>query len=152
LHEVRRTDLGVDIDEVVSVMLDHDLPRADTAAVRALYDRAARTALRLDGVGSVSLSMVPFGWSYGEGIRVPGMDSVPVLAGGGPYFAVVDDRYFETLGLDVVRGRDFEATDRVDGTAVAVVSETMAVTLWPGEDPIGRCFHRTDDEDAPCNV
>jgi ABC-type antimicrobial peptide transport system permease subunit len=47
--------------------------------------------------------------------------------------------YFATVGTPIVRGRAFIAQDRAGSTPVAVVNETMARTLWPGESPLGKC-------------
>lgn len=46
--------------------------------------------------------------------------------------------YFETLGIPLLAGRDFEAGDRAGTQAVLVVSEGFARRYWPGENPIGR--------------
>ena len=46
--------------------------------------------------------------------------------------------YLNTMGIPLRRGRDIEETD-VEGTPfVALINETMARTIWPGQDPIGR--------------
>ena len=49
----------------------------------------------------------------------------------------VSDDYFATLGIPVLRGRAFNASDRASEPGVAVVSERLAKQLWPGGDPIG---------------
>jgi len=51
--------------------------------------------------------------------------------------------YFTTVGIPILRGRDFTEADR-DGTElVAIVNETMARMFWPGEDAVGKTFkHR----------
>ena len=46
--------------------------------------------------------------------------------------------YFRTLGVTLVRGREFTDRDRAGATEVAVVSEDVAARIWPGQDPIGR--------------
>jgi putative ABC transport system permease protein len=46
--------------------------------------------------------------------------------------------YFEAIGLPIVRGRAFEATDVARAPRVAIVGERLAQRLWPGQDPIGR--------------
>jgi putative ABC transport system permease protein len=51
---------------------------------------------------------------------------------------VIGPRFFDTLGIPLLRGRDFTAADREGRPAVAIVSETMARQFFPGEDPIGR--------------
>jgi ABC-type antimicrobial peptide transport system permease subunit len=48
------------------------------------------------------------------------------------------DGYFETLGIRLLRGRSFTRQESDGGAPVAVVSESTARRLWPGEDPLGR--------------
>ncbi|MBS1872863.1 MAG: ABC transporter permease [Acidobacteria bacterium] len=50
--------------------------------------------------------------------------------------------YFRTLGIPVIRGRDFEERDTPEAEAVGVVSELLARRFFPGQDPIG---HRMKD-------
>lgn len=45
--------------------------------------------------------------------------------------------YFRTMGIPVVRGREFTAGDRDDAPLVALVNEAAAKKLWPGKNPIG---------------
>ncbi len=45
-------------------------------------------------------------------------------------------RYLDTLGINVIAGRDFTSTDY----AAAIVNETLAEQLWPGENPVGNSF------------
>jgi ABC-type antimicrobial peptide transport system permease subunit len=53
---------------------------------------------------------------------------------------VASDGYFETLGIGLKRGRTFTPRDGADSVQVAVISEAMAETFWPGADPVGRTF------------
>ncbi|MEX1183342.1 MAG: ABC transporter permease [Gemmatimonadota bacterium] len=52
---------------------------------------------------------------------------------------VVTPSFFETLGIEIVRGRAFtEAEDRADGPHVVVITERLAQRFWPDQDPVGR--------------
>ena len=52
---------------------------------------------------------------------------------------VVSPHYFQTMGIRLFQGRQFdEQRDRVDTPPVVVINETMARRFWPGEDPVGR--------------
>ena len=53
---------------------------------------------------------------------------------------VVSARYFATLGMRLVEGRDFSAADRVTAPMVAIVNETFAKTAWPGRPAVGQRF------------
>jgi putative ABC transport system permease protein len=55
------------------------------------------------------------------------------------YF-LITPRFFETMKTPIVRGREFEESDTAGAIWVAVVNETAAARLWPGEDPIGKRF------------
>ena len=50
----------------------------------------------------------------------------------------VSPGYFETLGVQMERGRGFAPSDTDKAEAVAVVNASMAEDLWPGKDPIGK--------------
>ena len=47
-------------------------------------------------------------------------------------------RYFETMGIRLMRGRLFTPKDRAGQPKVLVINETAARTYWPGTDPIGQ--------------
>jgi putative ABC transport system permease protein len=51
---------------------------------------------------------------------------------------VISPRYFSTMGIQLLQGREISGQDKADSPAVAVISETMARRYWPGEDPIGK--------------
>lgn len=51
---------------------------------------------------------------------------------------IVTPGYFQTVAIPLVRGREFQTTDRPDSPAVVIVNETLAKRYWPHEDPIGK--------------
>ena len=52
-------------------------------------------------------------------------------------FGVVTDGYFQALGIPLLRGRLFDQRDTAETSHVAVISDSLARTRWPGQDPIG---------------
>ena len=65
------------------------------------------------------------------------------------YFNEVSDRYFETMGIDLVAGRDFNAHDTPESPKVAIVNQTMAKKFFGGQNPIGKRYRtggREQDE------
>jgi putative ABC transport system permease protein len=50
----------------------------------------------------------------------------------------VGERYFETLGLSLVRGRAFTAGDGTSAEDAAIINQRLASLYFPNEDPIGR--------------
>ncbi|MGC2301295.1 MAG: ABC transporter permease [Acidobacteriaceae bacterium] len=53
--------------------------------------------------------------------------------------------YFQTMGIPLLRGQDFtpqDFTSHLNGQPAAIINETMAAHLFPGQDPIGRTIHQ----------
>jgi hypothetical protein len=97
---------------------------------------------QLPRVEHATLSIgLPFGSLYSGRIRVVGLDTIPPLPGGYPGLSAIGTDYFATVGTRVLRGRIFSAADRPESEPVAVVSDLMAKSLWPGRDPIGECIY-----------
>ena len=60
-------------------------------------------------------------------------------------YQYVSPDYFGVLGIDLVRGRGFAATERNASAAVAIVSESVARQLWPGLDAVGQVLRLEPD-------
>jgi putative ABC transport system permease protein len=52
--------------------------------------------------------------------------------------SIVSPEYFHLMGMTLLRGRTFTDLDKDSTEAVAIINESMARTLWPNEDPIGK--------------
>jgi putative ABC transport system permease protein len=59
-------------------------------------------------------------------------------------FRSVSPGYFETLGLPLLAGRDFRDSDKNGSERVVIVSQSLAKTLFPGQDAVNRELHWTD--------
>jgi predicted permease len=146
LWRIHTLDLGVQPDRVISVGLGWPkVPLGKWDSASASQRVASRLELErvqsLPGVEHASLSLgSPFGSSFGVALSVPGWDSIPTIAGGGPYISAVTGEYFATAGTRLLRGRVFTAAEREGSERVAIVNQTMARTLWPHDDPIGQCL------------
>src|SRR5262249_53456818 len=49
-------------------------------------------------------------------------------------------RFFETMGIPILQGRDFSEQDGEDAPKVVIINETMAKRFWPGESALGKRF------------
>ena len=111
------------------------------ASVQTFSDDVLQRVESLPGVRSVStVNTRPFlGWFLGLQVEVPGYIPPETMEGGGMLtYRVVSDRYFETLGAELVEGRAFSTGDRPAGAPVTVVNEAAAARYWPEAEPIGR--------------
>ncbi len=75
--------------------------------------------------------------AIGQDVRVNGLPFM--IVGIMPEnFRFVSPEYFKVLGIEVVRGRGFMATERTPDAGVVIVSEQTARRLWTNRDPVGR--------------
>ena len=136
LQRLTALQLGYSTEQALTFRLQYTRPKNE--AQQDVFWSSLYEQLRaLPGVVSVGAGNVPLtGRSTVEGLEIEGR---PVENGRLPdvRYAVASDDYFRTLGIPVVRGRVFNATDRAGTPWVAVVSAGLAKQLWPGADPIG---------------
>jgi predicted permease len=60
------------------------------------------------------------------------------------FVRIVSDGYFHAMRVPLRAGREFTERDRVGAPKVAIVNETMARRMWPGQDPIGQILLNPD--------
>jgi putative ABC transport system permease protein len=65
---------------------------------------------------------------------------------------VVTPGYFATMGIPLVRGRDFTAADVEGRQDVAIINQTLAHSLWPGRDPVGRKLENPQPRGEPPRI
>ena len=147
LDNVRSLRLGWNPDPVLVVGLNYRGIVFDTAAAEVTRRTLLDAARAIPGVRSVArVNTMPFATSY-RPLFVAGIDSVGKL-GRFNYQATTPD-FFDVVATRIVRGRGFTTQEHGPAGYVAVISESMARILWPGLDPIGRCF-RMDAPTEPC--
>ena len=99
----------------------------------------------LPGVASVYASnFVPLGGGGGDGATI--VDGRPVPKGEEPHllFIAVTPHFQRTIGLPLLKGRDFTDAEGASRTPVAIINDTMAKKLWPSSDAVGGRFRLTD--------
>jgi putative ABC transport system permease protein len=140
--ELRGVDPGFDPRNVLTMNVS--LPSAkypDAPARMTFYDRLVENARALPGVEEAGItSVLPVSSNFdSRGIEVEGRTYGP---GEEPspdaYF--VTPGYLRALAISVLQGRTLTQEDTATSVPVALVSETMARRLWPGDDALGKRF------------
>jgi putative ABC transport system permease protein len=113
----------------------------DPTLARQTFERMIEATAALPGVKSVAVvSRAPL---------AGGGSSNGLLAEGKPFdtanlvnsqLQIISPSYLSTARVPLKAGRDFTAQDTRDRTLVTIVNETLARTMWPGENPIGKRF------------
>jgi predicted permease len=150
MNEVATLDMGFDPDSLLRVEIDLGVTGMSDAEKVQFLRTAAERVKQLPGVAATSLSIgAPFLTNYATGLRVPGLDTLPRLPGGGPYYFRVSASFMETIGARVVQGRGFTAEDDRPGAApVTVLTSRMAGALWPNQNALEKCIVI---DDGPCS-
>jgi predicted permease len=134
-----RVDPGFAKDRVISFGLD--LPGRYGHQERVeFYQRLLTQVRTLPGVRSASAAF-PLPLSADAVKTSFEVEDRPVKASEQPVTTlhIVDDDYFHTLGIRLLRGREFEPRDSAsDAPALVIISEKLAKQVFPGEDPIGK--------------
>jgi predicted permease len=152
LRNVRSLDLGYSADRVLFVDVDMRGLGYTPAEEVGLYERLHERLRTLPGVERASLAAsTPFYSSIVPDMIIPPWDSLPTLPSGGPYLNAVSHDYFAVMGTRIARGRGFTEEDRLGAPRVAIVSETMARVMWPGQDALGKCIKLSDSATTPCS-
>jgi predicted permease len=100
----------------------------------AFFDDLRERLSHSPAIRSAALFHEPGGMSGGGKMMMDGEDrQVPSFV----LFSEIDERYFSTMGLSIVRGRDFTARDGAGAPLVAIVSQSLGRFLAHGGDPLG---------------
>ena len=142
------TDPGFDVDERVTAEVSLSPSRyPDDASSRAFIHRLVDLIEAQPGVTSAAVNVtLPFaGSATSSSFEIEGRPPFPNGESPNLERNVVTERYFRTMGMPLLRGRDFAVGDREGGRSVVVVTRNMAERYFPGEEAIG---HRIDWGDA----
>jgi predicted permease len=129
---------GFDASNTVALSFDLTTGNYDAERRAALLNRILDESRAMPGIQSATLANdLPLdGRGFGTDVRE---ESAPRTGPGALVFhAAVSTDYFATMGIQIVRGRAFDAHDTQGSQPVAVINETLARRLWPDDDPIGR--------------
>jgi putative ABC transport system permease protein len=151
-QEQLRGGPGYRTDHLLMMSFDPSLVRYTEDETRRFFLDLAERARAVPGVRSVALaSSVPMA---NDGINasnvIPEGHQLPVGKEALTLFSsMVDENYFATMRIPIVRGRGFLEHDSADAPRVAVVNEQYVEHYLPNQDPIGKRFRlRERDEDS----
>ncbi len=150
LQSVRAIDPGIDVERLASAPLSINLLRYTRVQGREFYRQVVERAEHLPGVESASVARVALLGGGGrvlsihvegrgathdqvssEGSRTVTGDQTVINAN------VVGPRFFKTIGVPLLNGRDFNDGDAENRPLVIVLNATAANVHFPGANPVG---------------
>jgi len=146
LWKLQAIDLGIKPENVLTMRLSFPTPPAalnepsgQDRQIAQFYRELGERVQALPGVRSAgAVGYLPIGGAFSIwSILIDGSPQVPVSQAPSAMPQQVTPGYFRTMGIPVVRGREFTIADGNDAPLVALVNETAAKKLWPGKSPIG---------------
>lgn len=145
LQNLRDVDVGYDRESVLMFSADADLAGYPKERASGLYRQILEKLSALPGVQSATVSIVrPVDDQYYLVDRVDSIDGRQLAERN--YIKIawnsVAPGYFATMGIPLVRGRDFDPTRDACAFMCVVVNESMARKAFPNQNPIG---HRLSD-------
>jgi putative ABC transport system permease protein len=141
LFTLQRVDPGFDTDRLVSFDVILPAPRyAAPAASRTFVTEAVdRLAALPDVAAAGAVEFLPLaGIDSSTGLFIEGRPPDPQGKEVQIHYRSATPGYFGAMGIRLLSGRGFSGSDGEAAPRVALINETMARRLWPGEDPIGR--------------
>ncbi|HET7217932.1 MAG TPA: ABC transporter permease [Vicinamibacterales bacterium] len=138
LVRVLDVDMGFVAARAITIRVDPDRRYTTPEQRTAYFDEVLRRVKEIPGVESAGITdALPLGRNRTWGARVKG---VTYERGRAPFAfpRIVSDGYFAAMGIPLIAGRDILPTDTAKTEPVLVVNETMARTLFPGQDPLGQ--------------
>jgi predicted permease len=135
---VLEVNLGFQPEHAVSVRVDPDSGYKTPAQQNAYFDEVLRRARETPGIQAAGLTdALPLGRNRAWGAPAKGQVYPP---GKFPnaFVRLVSDGYFKAMGIVLKAGRDISERDTPTTEPVIAINETMARTLWPGQNAVGQ--------------
>jgi predicted permease len=135
---VLAVDLGFQPERAAALRIDPSFKIKSFEQQNLFIDDVLNRARSIPGITAAGVSdLLPLdgdrGWQVGAQGQVYDENNHPEA-----FIRVVTDGYFQALGVALKSGREFTQSDRKSSEPVVMINETLARTLWPGQDAVGK--------------
>ena len=157
VYNLRQVDVGFNPNNLVLFRVNPQLNRYEASRIASLYDQMVQRLSAEPGVRAVTLTNPP--------LLSGSTNSTSFMVQGRPY-SLEDARsqattinrvriapnFFETMGMPLLRGRQFTDRDNVPPSSVAIINEAAVRKFFPNEDPIGRRFGNSPETSGQIEI
>jgi predicted permease len=146
---------GFTKDHLLMTKFDPRLIQYNATQTQQFYKLLAERMRETPGVQSVALTQnIPLGNDDFDGVAfVPdGFQMAPDRSNFNSVMDTVDEGYFATMGIPILRGRTFLPTDTADSPRVVIVNEHFARHYWPSGDALGKHIRLDNSAGTPVEI
>jgi predicted permease len=146
---------GFSKDHLLMTRFDPRLAQYDATRTQQFYKALVERARGVPGVQCAALTQSP-------PLGLNGFDTVAFVPDGVPMppdrdnvtsmVDTVDEDFFETMGIPILRGRGFLASDAAEAPRVAIVNEQFASHYWPGSEAVGKRIRLDSATGTPIEI
>jgi predicted permease len=153
LRNSAQVDMGFRVDHTLMMSMELSLQGYSEERGQQFYNLLRERVDSLPGVrDSAVAAYIPMGNEnslvniFAEGQVIDGKSKTETALND-----IVQPGYFRTVGTPVIEGREFSNADTAGAPKVAIINDTFAKEIWPGQNPIGKIF-RTERGGSPIQV
>jgi len=152
LQNLRSVDVGFTSSNVLMFRINPALNRYEADRITQLYERIKTELEALPGVRNVSFTRTALlsGSTSTTGMYRQGATGEKDVKDF--YIMNVSPKFFETMKIPILAGRDFDARDVEKPTASVIINETAAKKHFANEDPIGQRIGNSPEESAQSEI
>src|SRR5678815_674669 len=151
LYNLSSVDVGFNVDDMLVFRVNPSVQDEHSSRTFDLYNRLMAAIEAVPGVRSCTMSAMPLiaRSEWNEKVQADGMDSP-----GEAFIQAVRWNFLETIGIPLVAGRSFSASDAQGRPRVGVINETMAREIFGETQPLGRRCHFVEggDRQVPIEI
>src|SRR3954465_3987738 len=143
LRNAQKIDPGFDTHNLGMLSFDLGALNYDAPRQREFQRRALEAVQTVPSITSLTLSTnVPLfgGTAISRSVFPEGEEGTSTRNGILTQTDNIAPDYFKTLGIPIMRGRQFDSSDREDSPKVAIINEAPARRFWPNQDAVGKRF------------
>lgn len=140
LLQARNSSLGFESQHMLIASVDVGLGGYDKQRGTVFFQQLLERVSGLPGVRSATFAKaVPLDITGTQQIAIsfPGEETAQQRAINMDY-NIVTPKYFETMGIPLLQGRDFDQRDTAESPGTVVVNEAFVRRFWQGQSPIGK--------------
>ena len=141
MQQAQQIDAGFETDRLFVMGMNLGSQQMGPDRGLPLLKQSLETARAVPGVVNAAVaSNPPLSGGFMRSVFMEGQDQVPGQREILTLTNAVSPEYFDTLGIPLLRGRDFNDFDRDEAPLVAIINESTAEKFWPAGDALGESF------------